>query len=59
MSKNVLHGGFSPKHHPADALRNNDAIIPSKRRHFDVITSKWRRFDVITTILWRHVFDGQ
>ena len=38
------------------ALRNNDVVITSKRRHFDVVTSKWRRFDVITTLLLRHVF---
>ena len=38
-------------HLPADTLRNNDAVITSKRYHFDVITSKWRRFDVITTSL--------
>ena len=55
---------------PADTLRNNDVVITSKRRHFDVITSKWRRFDVITitskwrrfdvitTLLLRHVFSG-
>ena len=43
---------------PADTLRNNDVVITSKWRHFDVITSKWRRFDVITTLLLRHVFSG-
>ena len=25
---------------PADTLRNNDVVIMSKRRHFDVVTSK-------------------
>ena len=34
-----------------NTLRNNDVVIMSKRRHFDVVTSKWRRFDVITTLL--------
>ena len=34
---------------PADTLRNNDVVITSKRRHFDVITPKWLCFDVITT----------
>ena len=43
---------------PANTLRNNDVVITSKQRHFDVITSKWRRFDVITTLLLRHVFRG-
>ena len=43
---------------PADTLCNNDVVITSKRRHFDVITSKWRRFDVITTLSLRHVFTG-
>ena len=41
-----------------DTSCNNDVVITSKRRHFDVITSKWRRFDVITTLLLRHVFNG-
>ena len=40
-----------------DTLRNNDVVIKSKRRHFDVITSKWRRFDIITLFL-RHMFGG-
>ena len=44
--------------YPADTLCNNDVVITSKRRHFDVITSKWRRFDVITTLSLRHVFTG-
>ena len=43
---------------PSDTLRNNDVVIMSKRRHFDVITSKWRRFDVITTLSLHHVFRG-
>ena len=43
---------------PADTLGNNDVVIMSKRRHFDVITSKWRRFDVTTTLLSRQVFGG-
>ena len=40
---------------PADTLRNNDVVITSKRRHFDVITPKWLCFDVITTFKgkWR------
>ena len=41
---------------PADTLRNNDVVITSKRRHFDVIMSKSRRFDVITTSLLRNMF---
>ena len=44
--------------YPADTLRNNDVVITSKRRHFDVITSQWRCFDIITTLLLRHVFRG-
>ena len=42
---------------PLNTWRNNNVVITSKRRHFDVIviTSKWRRFDVITTSLLRHV----
>ena len=43
---------------PADTLRNNDVVITSKRRHFDVITSKWHRFDVMTTLLLSNVFRG-
>ena len=43
---------------PANTFRNNNVVITSRRRHFDVITSKWRRFDVITTLLLRHVFSG-
>ena len=42
----------------ADTLHNNDVVITSKRRHFDVITSKWRRFDIITTASLCHVFGG-
>ena len=34
---------------PADTLRNNDVVI----------TSKWRHFDVITTLLLRDVFSIQ
>ena len=45
-------------HYPADILRNNNVVITSKRRHFDVITSKWRRIDVITTLSLRRVFSG-
>ena len=44
---------------PANTLRNDNVVITSKRRHFDVITSKWRRFDVITTLVLRHVFRGK
>ena len=40
---------------PADTLRNNDFVTPSKR-HFEAITSKWRRFDVIPTLSLRNVF---
>ena len=43
---------------PADTLRNNDVVVTSKRRRFDVITSKWRRFDVITALLFCHMFIG-
>ena len=43
---------------PAVTWRFNEAVITSKRRHFDVISSKWRCFDVITTLLlsvqWEH-----
>ena len=34
---------------PADTLRNNDIIITSKLRHFDVVTSFWRYNDVFIT----------
>ena len=44
--------------YPADTLRNNDVVITSKQRHFDLITSKLRRLDVIVTFLLRHVFSG-
>ena len=44
---------------PADTLRNNDVVITSRRRHFDVIASKWRRYYVITTLLLRHVVSGK
>ena len=44
---------------PQHTLRNNDVVITSKRRIFDVITSKWRRFDVITMLLLRHGSVGQ
>ena len=43
---------------PTDTLRNNDVVITSKQRHFDVITSKWRRFDVIATLSLRQVSSG-
>ena len=43
---------------PVNTWRNNNVVIASKRRHFDVITSKWRRFGVITTSLLRNVFAG-
>ena len=36
---------------------NNNVVITSKRRHFDVTTPKWRRFDVITMSL-RNVIPG-
>ena len=48
-----------PSVNPANTLRNNDVVITSKRRHFDLIASKWRRFDFITTLLQRHVLDGK
>ena len=38
--------------------RNNNIVITSKQRHFDVITSKWRGFGVITTSLSRYVSAG-
>ena len=44
--------------YPADTLRNNDVIMTSKWRYFDVIASRWRRFDVITPLLVSHVFSG-
>ena len=40
---------------PLLTWRNNNVVITSLLRHFDVITSKWRRFDVITTSLLRYV----
>ena len=32
------------RHNPADTLRNNDVVISSKRRNFDVITQN----DILT-----------
>ena len=43
---------------PLNTWRNNNVVITSKRRHFDVITSKWP-FDVITTPLLRNVSAGK
>ena len=43
---------------PLNTWCNNNVVITSKRRHFDVISSKWRRFDVITTLLFRNVSAG-
>ena len=43
---------------PLNRWRNNNVVITSKPRHFDVITSKWRRFDIITTSLLRDVSAG-
>ena len=43
---------------PLNTLRNNNVVITSKRRYFDVITSKGRRFGVMTTSLLRNVFAG-
>ena len=40
--------GMISYHFPADTLRNNDVVI----------SSKWRRFDVIATLLWCHLFGG-
>ena len=54
--------GLSSRRHfrfnPLNTWGNNNVVITSKRRHFDVITSKWRRFDVITTSLLRDVSAG-
>ena len=61
----AIHLSPGSNHDPAGTLRNNDVVIKSKRRLFDVITSKWRRFDVITTnlsfyrdIQFHHFFRG-
>ena len=43
---------------PLNTWRNNNVVITSKRRYFDVIASKWRRFDVITTSLLRNMSAG-
>ena len=45
-------------HFPLNTWRNDNVVITSKRRHFDVITSKWLRFNVITTSLLRIVSGG-
>ena len=39
---------------PLNTWRNNNVVITSKRRHFDVITSFWRRYYVKTTSFWRN-----
>ena len=36
---------------PPNTSRNENIVITSKQRHFDVIMSQWRRFDIITTSL--------
>ena len=43
---------------PLNTWRNNNVVLTSKWRHFDVITSKWRRFDVIMTWLLCNVSAG-
>ena len=43
---------------PLNTWRNNNVMITSKRRHFDVITSKWHPFDVIMTSLSPNVSAG-
>ena len=43
---------------PPNTIRDNNVVITSKRRHFDVITSKWHRFGVITTLLLSNVSAG-
>ena len=54
VSPMLLHiGGL-----PLNTWRNNNVVLTSKRRYFDVITSKWRHFDVITTSLLRNVSAG-
>ena len=47
--------GNVTKWFPLNIWRNNNVVVTSKRRHFDVIMSKWRRFDVIKTLLLRYV----
>ena len=42
-------------HPPLNTWRNNNVVITSKRRHFDVITSKWCRLYIITTSLLLNV----
>ena len=65
----VMHCGLAPKVGipaisraigviPPNTWRNNNVVLTSKRRHFDVITSKWRRFGVITTSLLCNVSAG-
>ena len=41
-----------------DTLCNNDVVITSKRRHFDVVITKLRCFDVIMTLLLCRAFGG-
>ena len=38
-------GDCSGRHCPADTLRNNDVVITSKRRHFDVKMESFRRYN--------------
>ena len=47
------------RQNPLNTCCNNNVVIASKRRHFDVFTSKWRRFDAITTSLLCHMFAGK
>ena len=54
----VWHWGNSPGcDYPLNTWRDNNVVITSTRRHFDVITWKWRRFDVMTSLL-RNVSTG-
>ena len=55
----ISRGNFPSSTHnirliPLNTWRNNNVVITSKRRHFDVNVSKWRRFDVMTTSLLRN-----
>ena len=57
MSSTLRMRSSRPK--PLSTWRNDNAVITSKRRHFDVIMSKWRRFDAIATSLLRNVSAGK
>ena len=45
--------------YPPNTWRNDNVVITSIRRHFDVITSKWRRFGVIKASLLRNMSAGK